>query len=55
MDFFKRFFKSKTGIEWEERVMFQQTKGQEYFQYAPPVSLIPRLTEADANNGLDWR
>lgn len=39
MDLFMDFFRIKTGVVWEDRVMLQQTMGAEYFQYKPPVSL----------------
>lgn len=38
MDCFMEFFKIKTGIEWQDRVLMQGTMPGSYFQYTPPVS-----------------
>lgn len=40
MDCFMDFFKIKTGIEWQDRVLKQGTMPGSYFQYTPPVSWI---------------
>lgn len=32
------FFRIKTGIEWQDRVIGQNTMSNSFFQYAPPVS-----------------
>lgn len=39
MDLFLNFFRIKTGIDWEDRVIKQGTTPLSAFQYAPPVSL----------------
>jgi hypothetical protein len=41
MDLFMDFFRIKTGIEWQDRVIGQGTMPSSYFQYSPPVSLPP--------------
>lgn len=38
MDLFMEFFRIKTGIEWQDRVVGQNTMSNSFFQYAPPVS-----------------
>lgn len=40
MNCFMDFFKIKTGIEWQDRVLMQGTMPGSYFQYNPPVSWI---------------
>ncbi|CAM1502964.1 Fc.00g077400.m01.CDS01 [Cosmosporella sp. VM-42] len=36
MDHFMEFFRIKTGIEWEDRVIKEGTMSKEHFQYSPP-------------------
>lgn len=31
------FFRIKTGIEWQDRVLGEKTMSAEFFQYSPPV------------------
>ena len=38
---FKRFFKQKTDIDWDDRVVRQMTTSSDKFQYTPPVSSSP--------------
>lgn len=33
------FFRIKTGVDWEDRVIKMETMPTSFFQYAPPVSL----------------
>lgn len=40
MDAFMDFFKAKTDIDWEERLIRQGTTQAKYFQYTPPVSAL---------------
>lgn len=46
------FFRIKTGIEWEDRVLKEKTMPDSYFQYSPPVShyLVHKLKHADRGN-----
>jgi hypothetical protein len=34
------FFKIKTGIEWQDRVIKQKVMPTSFFQYSPPVSCL---------------
>lgn len=38
MDLFADFFRIKTGVAWEDRVVRMKTMPACYFQYSPPVS-----------------
>jgi hypothetical protein len=40
MDLFIDFFRIKTGIEWQDRVLGQKTMPNSFFQYSPPVSRL---------------
>lgn len=42
MDLFLKFFRIKTGIDWEDRVIKQGTTALSLFQYTPPVSQLRR-------------
>lgn len=35
---FKNFFRVKTGLDWEDRVIYYGTTSKDKFQYTPPVS-----------------
>ena len=49
MDLFMDFFRIKTRIEWQDRVLKQHTMPNSIFQYSPPVSrLIARLVVPQA-------
>lgn len=37
-DHFKRFFRKKTGIDWDERLVKAGSQPKKYWQYKPPVS-----------------
>lgn len=39
MDLFMDFFRIKTGIEWQDRVLREKTMPGSFFQYSPPVSM----------------
>ncbi|KAL7930024.1 hypothetical protein V8C35DRAFT_330763 [Trichoderma chlorosporum] len=41
MDLFMEFFRIKTGIEWQDRVIGQKTMPNSFFQYAPPTGGKP--------------
>lgn len=41
MDLFMDFFRIKTGIDWEDRVIKHGTTPLTVFQYSPPVSARP--------------
>jgi hypothetical protein len=41
MGLFMEFFRIKTGIDWEDRVIKQGTTPLSVFQYSPPVSARP--------------
>ncbi|PTB67857.1 hypothetical protein BBK36DRAFT_1114447 [Trichoderma citrinoviride] len=41
MDLFMDFFRIKTGIEWQDRVIGQGTMSGSYFQYSPPTGGKP--------------
>ncbi|TFB02012.1 hypothetical protein CCMA1212_006015 [Trichoderma ghanense] len=41
MDLFMDFFRIKTGIEWQDRVLRQGTMSTSYFQYSPPTGGKP--------------
>ncbi|KEY67244.1 hypothetical protein S7711_06711 [Stachybotrys chartarum IBT 7711] len=41
MHYFKEFFKIKTGIEWEDRVLKEKTMLVSFFQYSPPTGGKP--------------
>ncbi|OTA01588.1 hypothetical protein A9Z42_0019050 [Trichoderma parareesei] len=41
MDLFMDFFRIKTGIEWQDRVIGQGTMPSSYFQYSPPTGGKP--------------
>ncbi|KAF4989590.1 hypothetical protein FDECE_14664 [Fusarium decemcellulare] len=41
MDQFMQFFRTKTGIPWEDRVTLAMTMPGSYFQYAPPTGGKP--------------
>ncbi|PTB74256.1 hypothetical protein M440DRAFT_1380964 [Trichoderma longibrachiatum ATCC 18648] len=41
MDLFMDFFRIKTGIEWQDRVIGQGTMSSSYFQYSPPTGGKP--------------
>lgn len=38
MGHFKHFFRVKTGLEWQDRVLKQGTQPATCFHYSPPVS-----------------
>lgn len=40
MNHFMEFFRIKTGIDWEDRVIKEKTMPTSFFQYAPPVSFV---------------
>lgn len=42
MDLFMDFFRIKTGIEWQDRVLKEKMMPSPFFHYAPPVSPIPK-------------
>jgi hypothetical protein len=46
MHYFNEFFKIKTGIEWEDRVLKEKTMPVSFFQYSPPVRLQSSEGEA---------
>ncbi|KPM36801.1 hypothetical protein AK830_g9752 [Neonectria ditissima] len=46
MDLFMEFFRIKTGIDWEDRVIKTNTMASSFFQYSPPVNAELR--------GLPW-
>ncbi|KAL7900855.1 hypothetical protein HDV63DRAFT_402251 [Trichoderma sp. SZMC 28014] len=41
MHLFMDFFRIKTGIEWQDRVLRQQTMPNSFFQYSPPSRGLP--------------
>ncbi|KAH8122001.1 hypothetical protein FP744_10003232 [Trichoderma asperellum] len=41
MDLFMDFFRIKTGIEWQDRVLKQNTMPNSFFQYSPPTGGKP--------------
>ncbi|KAK1242587.1 hypothetical protein MKX08_005399 [Trichoderma sp. CBMAI-0020] len=41
MDLFVGFFRIKTGIEWQDRVLRQKTMPSSFFQYSPPTGGKP--------------
>ncbi|KAM0464832.1 hypothetical protein ACHAPV_002672 [Trichoderma viride] len=41
MDLFIDFFRIKTGIEWQDRVLRQKTMPNSFFQYSPPTGGKP--------------
>ncbi|KAM0476708.1 hypothetical protein ACHAPX_006129 [Trichoderma viride] len=41
MDLFIDFFRIKTGIEWQDRVLGQKTMPNSFFQYSPPTGGKP--------------
>ncbi|PON26328.1 hypothetical protein TGAM01_v204804 [Trichoderma gamsii] len=41
MDLFMDFFRIKTGIEWQDRVLGQKTMPKSFFQYSPPIGGKP--------------
>ncbi|KAK7428933.1 hypothetical protein QQZ08_004550 [Neonectria magnoliae] len=41
MDLFMEFFRIKTGIDWEDRVVKMNTMASSFFQYAPPTGGKP--------------
>ncbi|QYT04306.1 BRCT domain-containing protein [Trichoderma simmonsii] len=41
MDLFMEFFRIKTGIEWQDRVVGQNTMSNSFFQYTPPTGGKP--------------
>ncbi|UKZ82310.1 hypothetical protein TrVFT333_010096 [Trichoderma virens FT-333] len=41
MDLFMEFFRIKTGIEWQDRVIGQNTMPNSFFQYSPPIGGKP--------------
>ncbi|KAL7918925.1 hypothetical protein ACQKWADRAFT_330145 [Trichoderma austrokoningii] len=41
MDLFMDFFRIKTGIEWQDRVLAQKTMPDSLFQYSPPTGGRP--------------
>jgi hypothetical protein len=45
MALFMDFFRIKTGIDWEDRVIKMNTMPSSYFQYTPPVRLHPFFLE----------
>lgn len=43
MDHFRHFFRVKTGLEWQDRVLRQGTQPATCFQYSPPVSFTKTI------------
>ncbi|PHH75504.1 hypothetical protein CDD80_2338 [Ophiocordyceps camponoti-rufipedis] len=41
MNLFMAFFRLKTGIDWQDRVLGEKTMPPSFFSYSPPVSLEP--------------
>ncbi|KAL6414720.1 hypothetical protein AUP68_01252 [Ilyonectria robusta] len=41
MDLFMEFFRIKTGVDWEDRVIKMETMPTSFFQYAPPAGGKP--------------
>ncbi|KJZ72856.1 hypothetical protein HIM_07800 [Hirsutella minnesotensis 3608] len=41
MDHFMHFFRLKTGIEWQDRVLLEKTTPKSFFQYTPPTGGKP--------------